>query len=90
MGSRGTVVFFPMLQIQRAIFDNLLAIGCPARHPDGGLQQRAEKCRTMGGLSRRFFQQVSNSFFVSDIVWLLHNELPGGHSSTRHMVFLAG
>ena len=54
---RGTVVFFPMLQIQRAIFDNLLAIGCPARHPDGGLQQRAEKCRTMGGLSRRFFQQ---------------------------------
>ena len=30
-----------------------------------------------------FSSRVSNSFFVSDIVWLLHNELPGGHSSTR-------
>ena len=54
---RRAVIFFPVLQIQRAIFNNLLAIGCAARYPDGGLKQRAEKCRTMSGLGSRFFQQ---------------------------------
>lgn len=44
---RCAIIFFPVLQIQHAVFNDLLALSGGSGYPHGSFQQRTEKRRTM-------------------------------------------